>query len=93
MDVAETIRDQINASNRIAFTWWGARNFVKDQRSLQFDTGGTVRWKGRVIVTLNGKDLYDVRFMRIRGINIVEDVTVPDVFVEALVDTINQRVC
>lgn len=93
MQVAETIRRQINAIDRMAFAAWGAKHFVVNDRSLTFSTSGSVRWKGKVTIKLNERDLYDVRFTKLgRYLDIKEDVVHTDVFVEGLVQLIDGKV-
>lgn len=60
---------------------------------LKFKTSGMTPWKGYVYVQYNeGTDLYDVRFMRFRKFDLVEDVTESGVFVEDLVAVIDRKV-
>jgi hypothetical protein len=93
MRVAEIIRHQINCIDPLAFVAWGTKlDMWKEQDRLIFTVRGAVKWNGRVSVILNSNDLYDVRFTRIQKLAIVEDVHVRDVFVEDLVDVINEKV-
>lgn len=92
LTVATTIRDQIRTLDRMALWAWGAKDFIGSNDSLQFTVGGMTRWKGKVIVRLNGKDLYDVRFFRSRGTKVIEDVVTPDVYAEDLVNIIDGKV-
>jgi hypothetical protein len=92
MTVANTIWGQIKALDPLAFMAWGAQGFVGSDDSLQFTVGGLTRWKGKVIIRLNGNDLYDVRFFRSRGTKVLEDVTIYDVWVEDLVSAISGKV-
>ena len=91
--VAVIIRDQIKALDKWAFGAWGAKEFVNTEKGLKFKTSGMVRWKGYVHVILDeAKDLYRVEFFRIRGVRFIGDKVVTDVFVENLVDVINEQV-
>ena len=88
-----TIHEQIQSIDSFAFPTWGARNFVKDgETKLQFDTSGMVRWKGRVVITVNASDFYDVRFVRLKKLEVVEDEVVEDVSVTNLVRVIDEKV-
>ncbi len=92
LTVARTILDQIKTLDPRALWAWGAKDFIGSDSSIQFKVGGMTRWKGKVIVKLNGSDLYDVRFFRSRGTKILEDVTTGDVFAEDLVNIIDEKV-
>jgi hypothetical protein len=90
--IARIILDQIKTADPMALMAWGAKDYVGSNNSIQFTVGGMTRWKGKVIVKLNGSDLYDVRFFRSRSVKILEDVTVSDVYAEDLVNTIDCKV-
>jgi hypothetical protein len=93
MNVATIIRDQIKAIDFWAFGAWGAKNLVNVGNGLSFKTSGSVRWKGTVTITLDeGKDLYIVKFTRLRKLAVIVDKIVEDVFVEDLVRTIDEQV-
>lgn len=92
LTVARTILDQINTIDPRALMAWGAKDYVGSSNSIQFTVGGMTRWKGKVIVKLNGSDLYDVRFFRSRGVKILENVTATDIYAEDLVNIIDKKV-
>ena len=92
LTVAKTILEQIKNIDPMALMAWGAKDYVGSTNSIQFTVGGMTRWKGKVIVKLNGSDLYDVRFFRSRSVKILEDITVSDVYAEDLVNTIDAKV-
>jgi|TARA_B110000261_G_scaffold164154_1_gene212491 hypothetical protein len=93
MNIAETIRDQIKALDFWAFGAWGAKDFVKTStEGLRFKTSGMVKWKGYVSIELNGHDLYDVKFQRVRKMNVVTDKELDNVFADQLVEIINAQV-
>ena len=92
LTIARTILEQIKTIDPMALMAWGAKDYVGGDLSIQFTVGGMTRWKGKVIVKLNGSDLYDVRFFRSRSVKILEDVTVRDVYAEDLVNTIDKKV-
>ena len=90
--VARTIVDQINSLDPRALFAWGARQFVYSPNSLQFNSTGMCKWKGVVQIVLNGNDLYDIRFMRIRQLKVVEDVTVTDIYAENLIRVLDAKI-
>lgn len=92
LTVARTILDQIKTIDPMALMAWGAKDYVGSSNSIQFTVGGMTRWKGKVIVKLNGSDLYDVRFFRSRGVKILENVTATDIYAEDLVNIIDKKV-
>lgn len=92
LTVARTILEQIKTIDPMALMAWGAKDYVGSSDSIQFTVGGMTSWKGKVIVKLNGGDLYDVRFFRSRSVKILEDITIPDVYAEDLVNTIDEKV-
>jgi len=97
MSVATVIRDQINSIDRMAFFAWGAKDLVNTGKGLRFKTSGMTPWKGHVNIILDeGKDLYEVHFLRVRktkGVPTVKtDKVVADVFCEDLVKVIDEFV-
>lgn len=93
MNTAQIILSQIKALDPMAMFAWGAKDLVNMGDGLKFKTSGMTPWKGYVYVKYNqGTDLYDVRFMRFRNIDLVEDVTTEDVFAEDLVSIIDSKV-
>lgn len=74
MEVANTIRDQIKTLDRWALGAYAAKNFMGSNGftnqgitvgpGLQFDVSGH-KFKGRVLIGLNGSDLYDIYFVTI----------------------------
>lgn len=93
MNTAQIILSQINALDPMALFAWGAKDLMNMGNGLKFKTSGMTRWKGYVYVQYNeGTDLYDIRFMRWRKFDMVEDVTESGVFVEDLVSVIDRKV-
>lgn len=75
MTVANTILAQLGGSRFVAMT--GAKNFVGGANALQFRIGAGAKNKANAIrITLTAADLYDVEFIRSRGLtfSIVEKV-------------------
>jgi hypothetical protein len=93
MTIAKTVLSQIKAIDFWALGAWGAKDFLALSDGLSFKTSGSVKWKGIVSVTLDeGKDLYIVKFSRLRKLQIIVDEVVEDVFVEDLVRVIDSQV-
>lgn len=92
MNVAKTILSQIKTLDSMALWAWGAKDLVAMEDGLMFKSSGMVKNKGKVIVKLNGKDLYDVTFGKIRKFEYKELARIEDVFVEDLVATIDGMV-
>jgi hypothetical protein len=93
MSVAQTIRQQINAIDRMAFFAWGVKTMIANTNGLQFKSTGMARWKGWVDVKYNeGTDLYDIDFFRFRAGKLIMDRKVADIFAEDLVATIDSQV-
>jgi len=64
MTVAKTILAQIKAQDVWAMGAWAARNLVGGEDHLKFDVNGH-KFKGKVIITLNAMDLYDITFGKV----------------------------
>jgi len=61
--IAETILRQLGGKRFIAFT--GAKHFTMITNGVQFDLPRNAGKVNRVQITLNGKDLYDMRFLKV----------------------------
>jgi hypothetical protein len=93
MTIAKTIHSQIKTIDFWAFGAWGAKNLTSHSDGLSFKTSGSVRWKGTVKIALDeGKDLYAIKFMRVRNLKVIVDKIIEDVFVEDLVRFIDEQV-
>lgn len=93
MTIAKTILQQLKALNFWALGSWGAKNLTAHAKGLSFKTSGSVKWKGVVTITLDeGKDLYVVKFSRLRKLNVIVDDLIEDVHVEDLIRIIDSRV-
>lgn len=92
MQIAQTIVHQIKQLDRMSFFMWGTDQYVSFDNGLQFNTKGLVKHKGYVKITLNANDLYDIQIFKIRKFEIKVTIQHTDVFVEDLVDLINQSV-
>jgi len=68
-DIAKEIQRQLG---RKAFVMMGAKNLAygtdsKGDESLSFKIGNNSKGVTHITITLNRKDLYDVKFIKIRG--------------------------
>ena len=93
MTIANTINDQINAMDRMAFAAWGTKEKVALNNGLQFKTSGMVKRKCIVQVIYDeGHDVYNVVFGRIRKLAWKVDHKVEQVFFDQLVQIIDDYV-
>lgn len=93
MNIATTIRDQIQAIDPRALWAWGSKELCATSKGLRFKSSGMVKWKGYVHIELDqGQDLYNVTFFRIRKCQQVIDKKVEGVFAEDLVNIIDGQV-
>ena len=89
--VGKIIINQINALDKWALASWGAKNYVSYSDGIQFDVRGS-KFRGRVIIKLNKRDLYDIEFGTIRKLEYIIKNTAKNVHVEQLVNTIDNVV-
>lgn len=81
--IAQTILAQLGGNRFLAMT--GAKDLVNTGKGLQFAIGrGASNKADKVVVTLTYADLYDVRFLTIRGVNMTERGTVEGVHADRL---------
>lgn len=92
MSIAKTIHQQIKALDFWALGAWAARELTDCGDGLRFKVNCPKLKHGFVKITLNGSDLYDIRFMKMRSGKFIVDETINDVFVENLVEVIDRRV-
>jgi len=92
MTIAKTILTQIKTLDPMATWAWGAKDMVALEDGLRFKTTGMVKNKGYVTVKLNGSDLYDVEFGKIRKYEYKELERAEDIYVENLVEVIDGMV-
>ena len=85
--VANAISGQIGAR---AMLMMGAKHILGDADSLRFRIQGCVEIN-LVKVRLNGRDLYDVEFMKVRGLAFRVVATCQDVYAEDLNHTIETK--
>ena len=89
--VSKIIMSQINALDKWALSSWGAKNYISSPNSLTFDVRGS-KFRGRVIIKLNKRDTYDIEFGTIRKMEYTVKQTTKGVFVEQLVNAIDNVV-
>ena len=92
MSVAKTVYSQIKTLSPWALPAWGAKELVALENGIQFKSSGMVKNKGIIQIKLNGSDLYDVTFGKVRKFKYKEIKKVTDVFVEDLIDVIDEMV-
>lgn len=88
LTVANTIKEQLGRSFALLT---GAKNFLGDTNSLSFRIPSTKRGINYVKITLNGRDLYDVTFGKIRGLNYTVVDEAEDVYFDSLQDVFENR--
>lgn len=93
MTIASTIYGQIHALDGMAWYAWGAKNAMGLDDGIQFDVKGLV-FKGKVIIKLNGSDLYDITFGRMNRKTFKFDVEheTKDIFCEQLVEILDHYI-
>jgi hypothetical protein len=89
--VADNIRQQIRSMDPQAFTAWGAHEFVAGPNYLQFKVNGS-KHRGLLKVELTPKDLYDVKAYAVRGPEVKVRQEYKDVFVENLVEVLDDLI-
>lgn len=88
--IAQTIVQQIKAQDKWAMASWGANELVALEDGIQFRVKGAhVKSGGRVQVRLNATDTYDIRLIRVRGMNVKELGSADGVYVDQLVDILD----
>ena len=90
--IAGVVYSQIKTLSPWALPAWGAKELVALENGIQFKSSGMVKNKGIIQVKLNGSDLYDVTFGKVRKFKYKEIKKVTDVFVEDLIDVIDEMV-
>ena len=90
--IAGVVYSQIKTMSPWAMAAWGAKELVVLKDGIQFKSSGMVKNKGIIQVKLNGSDLYDVTFGKVRKFKYKEIKKVTDVFVEDLIDVIAEMV-
>ena len=91
--VARTIISQINAIDPMAFAAWGAKEKSYSGSMFRFKSSGMTRWKGYVEIYYNsGSDMYDIKFKRVRKMEVKVDKEVDGVCAPELVQVIDSQV-
>lgn len=84
MSIAQNILQQLGGNRLRVMT--GAKNFVDLGNGLQFDVPCAGSKANKVKIVLNGHDLYDVSFYKIRGLNVKVVEELSNVYAEDLVE-------
>jgi hypothetical protein len=66
-EIAKVILQQMGGMNRLA-VMTGAKDFIAIENGVQFSIGRNAKGVNKVIIKLNGQDLYDVEFGAVRRI-------------------------
>ena len=90
--IAGVVYSQIKTMSPWAMAAWGAKELVVLKDGIQFKSSGMVKNKGIIQIKLNGSDLYNVTFGKVRKFKYKELKKVTDVFVEDLIDVIDEMV-
>lgn len=70
-EIAVTILQQLGGNRFVAFT--GAKDFTTIKNGLQFKIGRNASKANRIEITLNGADLYDMKFIKYRPFSVKVD--------------------
>ena len=89
---AGVVYSQIKTMSPWAMAAWGAKELVVLKDGIQFKSSGMVKNKGIIQIKLNGSDLYNVTFGKVRKFKYKEIKKVTDVFVEDLIGVIDEMV-
>ena len=90
--IAGVVYSQIKTMSPWAMAAWGAKELVVLKDGIQFKSSGMVKNKGIIQVKLNGSDLYNVTFGKVRKFKYKEIKKVTEVFVEDLIGVIDEMV-
>jgi hypothetical protein len=82
--VAQTILNQLGGKHFALMT--GSKNFVGSKDSLTFRVGRNPKGIQVVKVTLTPADMYDVQFIKARGVNVRVAAEIKEIFAEDLKD-------
>ena len=88
MEVAQTILNQLGGNRFIVMT--GAKNFVAGDYTLTFRIPKAKQSINMVKIYLNGLDLYDVTFYRVRGVDVKEIKKVDGLYFDMLQETFTE---
>ena len=93
MTIARTIISQIKTLDHMALFAWGFKNAFGLEDGVQFDVNG-LKFKGKVIIKLNGSDLYDITFGRMNRKTFEFDVkeTAEDIYCDQLVEILDHYI-
>lgn len=84
MMVGQTILEQLGGKRFAVMT--GSKNFVGGKDSLTFRVGRNPKGINVVKITLTPADMYDVEFIKARGVNVKVASESKEIFAEDLAD-------
>ena len=88
MNVAQTIASQLG---RKALLMIGAKNLMAGKDYLQFRLGRNAGGWNSLKIALNGLDLYDLTFYRIRKLKVTSEKTIDNVYCDQVRDIIEDE--
>ena len=80
--IAQIILQQLNGNKFIAMT--GAKNLCYGENYLSFKIGRNASNYNHIKIVLNGLDLYDMHFIKIRKCQIIKDDVIKNVYNDML---------
>jgi hypothetical protein len=84
MSVAKTILQQMGGNQFAVMT--GSKNFIAGENSLSMKLSRNSSGANYLRITLNGKDLYDMEFISIRGTSMKTKHSFNDLYNDMIVD-------
>lgn len=92
-EIAKTIVGQLRALDKWAMASWGANQLLALEDGLQFKVRGSkIKAGGHVQIRLNAMDTYDVKLLRVRGTSVKEVSRVDGVYVDQLVEVLDDMI-
>jgi hypothetical protein len=88
MNIAQTIAQQIGSK---ALFMIGAKNLVAGKNYLQMRIGRNVSGWNVLKIVLNGLDLYNLTFYKIRKLDVSKEKTVDNIYCDQLCDIIESE--
>jgi len=88
MNIAQTIASQLG---RKALLMIGAKNLMAGQDYLQLKLGRNAGGWSALKIALNGLDLYDLTFYRIRKLKVTSEKTIDNIHCDQLHDIIEDE--
>lgn len=83
--IAQTILDQLGG--RMFGVMTGAKDMIALESGIRFRIGKNAKGVNLVEIKLNGRDLYDIEFMRVRAHTVKTVSAANDIYADSLVAT------